>query len=33
MQVKNLREAVARHCARLVKVQLLKPGELLPCMQ
>jgi hypothetical protein len=26
-------DAVARHCAMLVKVQLLSPGDVAPCMQ
>jgi hypothetical protein len=33
MQVRNLPEAVAWHCAKLVKLQLLRPGYMAPCMQ
>ena len=33
MQLKNLPDAVAWHCAMLVKVQLLRPGDVEPCIQ
>ena len=33
MQVELLPEAVARHCDKLLKLQLLRPGEVLPCKQ
>ena len=33
MQVRRLPEAVARHCAKLVKLQLLRPGDVAPPIQ
>jgi hypothetical protein len=30
MQVRRLPEAVARQCAKLVKLQLLRPGDVAP---